>query len=230
MAKIYTNRTSTLRRSRGTRSRCSGSAARGTRTRRTCVTRGTTSAWGCARARRAGPPRRMPGYGRADGGRRRRGRRGDGAAPGHVARSRLRAGRRRDLKAGDMLMFAHGFSVHFGTVRPPADVDVTMIAPKVPGTRAAHVRGGHRHARAVAVQQDASGAALAGRSPTARASAPRVPASSRPRSRGDRDRPVRGADGAVRGISSLVEAGFETLVEAGYQPESRTSSACTSSS
>ena len=38
-----------------------------------------------------------------------------------------------NLKAGDMLMFAHGFSVHFGTVKPPADVDVTMIAPKGPG-------------------------------------------------------------------------------------------------
>ena len=38
-----------------------------------------------------------------------------------------------NLKAGDMLMFAHGFNIHFGLIKPPADVDVTMIAPKAPG-------------------------------------------------------------------------------------------------
>ena len=40
-----------------------------------------------------------------------------------------------NLKAGDMLMFAHGFNIHFGLIKPPADVDVTMIAPKAPGQR-----------------------------------------------------------------------------------------------
>jgi ketol-acid reductoisomerase len=39
-----------------------------------------------------------------------------------------------NLKAGDMLMFAHGFNIHYGLIVPPADVDVTMIAPKGPGT------------------------------------------------------------------------------------------------
>ena len=38
-----------------------------------------------------------------------------------------------NLKSGDMLMFAHGFNIHFGCIKPPADIDVTMIAPKAPG-------------------------------------------------------------------------------------------------
>ena len=65
------------------------------------------------------------------------------------------------LNAGDMLMFAHGFSIHFGTVQPPADVDVTMIAPKGPGhlVRRTYEEGIGTPAL-VAVQQDATGKAL----------------------------------------------------------------------
>ena len=64
------------------------------------------------------------------------------------------------LNAGDMLMFAHGFSIHFGTVTPPADVDVTMIAPKGPGhlVRRTYEEGNGTPAL-VAVQQDATGKA-----------------------------------------------------------------------
>jgi ketol-acid reductoisomerase len=66
-----------------------------------------------------------------------------------------------NLEAGNMLMFAHGFSVHFGTVKPPADVDVTMIAPKGPGhlVRRTYQEGIGTPAL-VAVQHDATGTAL----------------------------------------------------------------------
>ena len=67
-----------------------------------------------------------------------------------------------NLKDGDMLMFAHGFSVHFGTVVPPGGVDVTMIAPKGPGhlVRRTYEQGIGTPAL-VAVQQDATGKARA---------------------------------------------------------------------
>src|SRR5262249_62061475 len=66
------------------------------------------------------------------------------------------------LKEGDMLMFAQGFSIHFGTVVPPAGVDVTMIAPKGPGhlVRRTYEQGIGTPAL-VAVQQDATGKAKA---------------------------------------------------------------------
>ena len=97
------------------------------------------------------------------GGGGRRGRRRDGPAARHLAREGLRGGRSRPhLNAGDMLMFAHGFSIHFGTVTPPADVDVTMIAPKGPGhlVRRTYEEGIGTPAL-VAVQQDATGKAQA---------------------------------------------------------------------
>ena len=107
---------------------------------------------------------------------------------------------RRTSSDGNMLMFAHGFSVHFGTVTPPAGVDVTMIAPKGPGhlVRRTYEQGIGTPAL-VAVQQDATGKALqralaygAGIG-CARAGHHRDHLQGR-----DRDRPVRRADRAVR--------------------------------
>ena len=66
-----------------------------------------------------------------------------------------------NLKAGDMLMFAHGFNVHFGLIKAPADVDVTMIAPKAPGhTVRSEFEAGRGVPMLVAVEQDATGKAL----------------------------------------------------------------------
>ena len=66
-----------------------------------------------------------------------------------------------NLKAGDMLMFAHGFNIHFGLIKPPADVDVTMIAPKAPGhTVRSEYQAGKGTPSLVAVYQDATGQAL----------------------------------------------------------------------
>lgn len=66
------------------------------------------------------------------------------------------------LRAGKMLMFAHGFNVRFRTIAPPADVDVTLIAPKAPGHRVREVflEGGGAPAL-IAVEQDATGGAHA---------------------------------------------------------------------
>ena len=66
-----------------------------------------------------------------------------------------------NLEAGNMLMFAHGFNIHFGCIKPPADVDVTMIAPKGPGhTVRSEYQAGKGVPCLVAVEQDATGKAL----------------------------------------------------------------------
>ena len=126
-----------------------------------------------------------------------------------------------NLKAGDMLMFAHGFSVHFGTVKPPADVDVTMIAPKGPGhlVRRTYEEGIGTPAL-VAVQQDATGSALqralAYGAGIGAARAGILETTFKEETETD----LFGEQSVLcGGISTLVEAGFDTLVQAGYQPE-----------
>ncbi len=126
-----------------------------------------------------------------------------------------------NLMAGDMLMFAHGFSVHFGTVRPPGDVDVTMIAPKGPGhlVRRTYTEGIGTPAL-VAVQQDATGRAreraLAYGAGIGCARAGIIETTFTEETETD----LFGEQSVLcGGISTLVEAGYETLVEAGYQPE-----------
>ena len=66
-----------------------------------------------------------------------------------------------NLKDGDMLMFAHGFNIHFGCIKPPKNVDVTMIAPKAPGhTVRSEYQAGKGTPCLVAVEQDYTGKAL----------------------------------------------------------------------
>src|SRR3984957_8084856 len=66
-----------------------------------------------------------------------------------------------ELTAGKTLMFAHGFNIHFGFIKPPADVDVSMIAPKAPGHRVREIfTEGSGVPALVAIEQDASGHAL----------------------------------------------------------------------
>jgi ketol-acid reductoisomerase len=126
-----------------------------------------------------------------------------------------------NLSAGNMLMFAHGFSIHFGTVKPPADVDVTMIAPKGPGhlVRRTYEEGIGTPAL-VAVQQDATGTAL----PRALAYGAGIGAARagiiQTTFKEETETDLFGEQSVLcGGISTLVEAGFETLVNAGYQPE-----------
>jgi ketol-acid reductoisomerase len=125
------------------------------------------------------------------------------------------------LTEGKMLMFAHGFNIHYGQVLPPDNIDVTMIAPKCPGHMLRQLYTENAGPPAiVAVHQDTTGKALA----TALAYAKGIGC---------------GRAGVIEttfaeetetdlfgeqtvlcgGISSLIKAGFETLIEAGYQPE-----------
>ena len=126
-----------------------------------------------------------------------------------------------NLKAGDMLMFAHGFSIHFGTVVPPDDVDVTMIAPKGPGhlVRRTYEQGIGTPGL-IAVQQDATGKAraraLAYGAGIGCARAGIIETSFKEETETD----LFGEQTVLcGGISELIRNGFETLVAAGYQPE-----------
>ena len=125
------------------------------------------------------------------------------------------------MTKGKTLMFAHGFNIHFQQIAPPADVDVSMVAPKAPGHRVRELyTEGVGVPALVAVHQDASGQASgtrAGLRPGAR-----LPEGRRDRNhlpRRDRKRSLRRAGRALRRRRELIRAGFETLVEAGYAPE-----------
>src|SRR6187401_492366 len=125
------------------------------------------------------------------------------------------------LTAGKTLMFAHGFNIRFGTVTPPKDVDVTMIAPKSPGhrVRELYVEGGGTPAL-VAVHQDATGKAkalaLSYGSAIGVGRAGIVETTIAEKTETD----LFGEQVVLcGGVSALVKAGFDTLVDAGYQPE-----------
>jgi len=81
--------------------------------------------------------------------------------PDHVQADLYNADIAPHLSKGKTLMFAHGFNIHFGFIKPPADVDVSMIAPKAPGHRVREIfTEGSGVPALVAIQQDASGKAL----------------------------------------------------------------------
>jgi len=125
------------------------------------------------------------------------------------------------LSTGKTLMFAHGFNIRYGTIVPPADVDVSMIAPKAPGHRVREIyeEGGgtpsllavyqdySRNAKAQALSYAfALGATRAGVLETTFAE--------------ETETDLFGEQAVLcGGVTALVKAGFETLVEAGYQPE-----------
>ena len=125
-----------------------------------------------------------------------------------------------NLKAGDMLMFAHGFNVHFGLIKAPADVDVTMIAPKAPGhTVRSEFEAGRGVPMLVAVEQDATGKALdlalAYGAGIAGARAGSLETTFRTETETD----LFGEQAVLcGGVCALMQAGFETLCEAGYDP------------
>ena len=127
-----------------------------------------------------------------------------------------------NLEPGNMLMFAHGFNIHFGTIAAPADVDVTMIAPKGPGhlVRRTYEQGIGTPAL-IAVHQDATGKAhgraLAYAAGIGAARAGVLETTFKEETETD----LFGEQAVLcGGASALVQAGFETLVAAGYQPES----------
>ncbi len=127
-----------------------------------------------------------------------------------------------NLEAGNMLMFAHGFAIHFGQIVPPKDVDVAMIAPKGPGHT---VRSQYQEGKGVpcliAVHQDATGQAhdkaLAYALAIGGARAGVLQTTFREETETD----LFGEQAVLcGGVCALMQAGFETLVEAGYEPES----------
>jgi ketol-acid reductoisomerase len=126
-----------------------------------------------------------------------------------------------NLKPGDTLAFAHGFSIHFGQIEPPAGVNVFMCAPKGPGhlVRAEYIRGAGVPCL-VALAADPSGdtldLALAYASGVGGGRAGIIETTFKEETETD----LFGEQAVLcGGISALIQAGFETLVEAGYAPE-----------
>ncbi len=126
------------------------------------------------------------------------------------------------LRAGMTLMFAHGFNIHFGQIVPPSDVNVIMVAPKGPGhtVRSQYVEG-KGVPDLIAVYQNATGdakeLALAYAAGIGGARAGILETTFQEETETD----LFGEQCVLcGGVSALMKAGFETLVEAGYQPES----------
>ncbi len=126
-----------------------------------------------------------------------------------------------NLDSGKTLVFSHGFNIHYNQIVPPADVDVVMIAPKGPGhlVRSEYERG-RGVPSLVAIHQNASGKAL----DTALAYAKGIGATRagviETTFKEETETDLFGEQVVLcGGVTELVKAGFETLVEAGYQPE-----------
>ncbi|MDR2160883.1 MAG: ketol-acid reductoisomerase [Desulfovibrio sp.] len=128
---------------------------------------------------------------------------------------------RPQLAPGRTLLFAHGFNVHFGQIEPPRDVDVLLIAPKGPGhlVRRTYLEGTGVPCL-VAVYQDASGQALAKGLAYARGLGGARTGVIETTFREETETDLFGEQAVLcGGLSALIQAGFETLVEAGYAPE-----------
>ncbi len=125
------------------------------------------------------------------------------------------------LKEGDTLMFAHGFNIRFETIKPPAFVDVSMIAPKAPGHRVRELyTEGAGTPALLAVEQDASGNAKANALAYARALGCTRAGVIETTFAEETETDLFGEQVVLcGGVTALVKAGFETLVKAGYQPE-----------
>ena len=127
----------------------------------------------------------------------------------------------KELASGKMLMFAHGFNIHYGQVIPPLEVDVAMIAPKCPGhmLRQTYTEGAGPPA-IVAVHQDASGKAKDIALAYARGIGCSRAGVIETTFAEETETDLFGEQAVLcGGVSALIKAGFETLVEAGYQPE-----------
>ncbi len=125
-----------------------------------------------------------------------------------------------NLEEGNMLMFAHGFNIHFGCIVPPKNVDVTMIAPKGPGhTVRSEYQAGKGVPCLVAVHQDATGKALDLALAYALAIGGARAGVLETTFRTETETDLFGEQAVLcGGVCALMQAGFETLVEAGYDP------------
>jgi ketol-acid reductoisomerase len=126
-----------------------------------------------------------------------------------------------NLKPGKTLMFAHGFNIRFGTIKPPSSVDVSMVAPKAPGHRVREVftEGGGTPGL-LAIEQDATGSAKALALSYARGIGCTRAGVLETTFTEETETDLFGEQAVLcGGVSALIKAGFETLTEAGYQPE-----------
>ncbi len=125
-----------------------------------------------------------------------------------------------NLEPGNMLMFAHGFNINYGTIVPPKDVDVTMIAPKGPGhTVRSEYQEGKGVPCLVAVEQDATGKALDLALAYALGIGGARAGVLETTFRVETETDLFGEQAVLcGGVCALMQAGFETLIEAGYDP------------
>jgi len=142
-------------------------------------------------------------------------------APDTVQRALYAEAIEPNLSAGDALFFAHGFNIRFGYISAPPGVDVAMVAPKGPGHL---VRRQFEEGRGVpvlvAVEQDASGSALQLALSYAKGIGGTRAGALRTTFTEETETDLFGEQAVLcGGATALVQAGFETLVEAGYQPE-----------
>jgi ketol-acid reductoisomerase len=128
---------------------------------------------------------------------------------------------REELDAGDTLQFAHGFNIHYGQIEPPAEVDVVMVAPKSPGhlVRRTYERG-EGTPGLLAVYQNASGEAHAEGLAYAQAIGCTRAGVIETTFQEETETDLFGEQAVLcGGVTEMVKAGFETLVDAGYAPE-----------
>jgi ketol-acid reductoisomerase len=142
-------------------------------------------------------------------------------APDHLQGDTYRNDIAPHMKKGKTLMFAHGFNIHFNEIKPPADVDVSMIAPKAPGHRVRELfTEGVGVPALVAVAQDASGKALENALSYAFALGCLKAGVIETTFKEETESDLFGEQAVLcGGVSELIRAGFETLTEAGYAPE-----------
>ena len=126
-----------------------------------------------------------------------------------------------NLAEGDTLVFGHGFNIRFGYIKPPAGVDVIMVAPKAPGhTVRREFVAGRGIPDIIAVEQDASGKAWDLAKSYAKAIGGTRAGVIKTTFAEETETDLFGEQSVLcGGVSHLVQAGFETLTEAGYQPE-----------
>ena len=125
------------------------------------------------------------------------------------------------LKPSDTLMFSHGFNIRYRTIQPLPGIDVSMVAPKAPGHRVRETFvSGEGTPALVAIEQDASGAALENALSYARALGCARAGVIYTTFSEETETDLFGEQAVLcGGVSALIKAGFETLIEAGYQPE-----------
>ena len=142
--------------------------------------------------------------------------------PDHAMSEVYRESVQPHMAPGKTLMFAHGFNIHYGTIVPPETVDVSMVAPKAPGHRMREVfTKGSGVPGLLAIHQDASGQARETGLAYARGIGCTRAGVLDTTFKEETETDLFGEQTILcGGVTALIKAGFETLVEAGYQPES----------